>query len=486
METNEQTPKQDRPGYSPYKLGVGVSVVLVLASIFLFLSFFSLWANRQLLDSEQWTKTSTELLERPAVQNALANYMVDQLFSQVDVEGEITQQLPKDWEVLASPATSALRSLTLTGTKRVLELPVTQEAWAAASDIAHRNLIVMLEGGNAAVNTERGTITINAREILQQAANKVGVSGNLISKIPANAGSFEIYQSDDLSTLQTAYKTFKNLTWIFALITVLLYAAAIALATGRRRRAVLWMGASLTVVGLLVMITISLGRGPVVDSLAQTNAVVPAVGEVFDISTELLRHMANSLFFTGLLVLIAATFAGPYRWAIRGRELLAPYLRDQLPIAAGAAVLLFLIVLWIAPVSGFRTSVGIAINVSLAIAGFIALVFITRREFPDAEAYDFSEAGDWIARQWDGARGFVSEKTKDIELPNFAGGPDKTEAITAELPADAPTAELHAAEPGAAAEGDKVDRLERLAKLHASGALTDEEFAAGKGEILGS
>ncbi|MBE2315258.1 SHOCT domain-containing protein [Solirubrobacter sp. CPCC 204708] len=33
--------------------------------------------------------------------------------------------------------------------------------------------------------------------------------------------------------------------------------------------------------------------------------------------------------------------------------------------------------------------------------------------------------------------------------------------------------------------GDQVDRLERLAALHASGVLTDEELAAAKAKLLG-
>ena len=41
--------------------------------------------------------------------------------------------------------------------------------------------------------------------------------------------------------------------------------------------------------------------------------------------------------------------------------------------------------------------------------------------------------------------------------------------------------------PPAAAAGDpRVSEIERLAGLHASGALTDEEFAAEKARILGS
>ena len=33
---------------------------------------------------------------------------------------------------------------------------------------------------------------------------------------------------------------------------------------------------------------------------------------------------------------------------------------------------------------------------------------------------------------------------------------------------------------------DPADEIEHLAQLHASGALTDEEFAAAKGKVLGS
>jgi hypothetical protein len=42
------------------------------------------------------------------------------------------------------------------------------------------------------------------------------------------------------------------------------------------------------------------------------------------------------------------------------------------------------------------------------------------------------------------------------------------------------------AAPAASQEDVSLEQLERLAKLHDSGALTDEEFAAQKAKILGS
>jgi Short C-terminal domain len=45
--------------------------------------------------------------------------------------------------------------------------------------------------------------------------------------------------------------------------------------------------------------------------------------------------------------------------------------------------------------------------------------------------------------------------------------------------------EEYSAEPAASAEPDPIEQLERLAKLHEEGALTDEEFAAQKAKLLG-
>lgn len=42
-----------------------------------------------------------------------------------------------------------------------------------------------------------------------------------------------------------------------------------------------------------------------------------------------------------------------------------------------------------------------------------------------------------------------------------------------------------AAAPAASSEGDVLDQLKQLGELHASGVLTDDEFAAQKAKLLG-
>ncbi len=52
-------------------------------------------------------------------------------------------------------------------------------------------------------------------------------------------------------------------------------------------------------------------------------------------------------------------------------------------------------------------------------------------------------------------------------------------------PAAAPPPAAPAPEAQASAAGDRITQLQELAKLHDSGALTDEEFAKEKARILG-
>jgi hypothetical protein len=62
---------------------------------------------------------------------------------------------------------------------------------------------------------------------------------------------------------------------------------------------------------------------------------------------------------------------------------------------------------------------------------------------------------------------------------------DLVEQLRAAFPGAEITVSSHTPKLSDLTGGDPVERLERLAALHASGALTDEEFAAAKARLLG-
>jgi hypothetical protein len=80
-----ETPSNPRRGRG------GVKALTVLASILGFLAVFSVWAERQLLETDTWTETSTEMLEDEAIKVSVADYLVDQLYANVDVQAELEE-----------------------------------------------------------------------------------------------------------------------------------------------------------------------------------------------------------------------------------------------------------------------------------------------------------------------------------------------------------------------------------------------------------
>src|SRR5215217_3494109 len=79
-------------------------VLIVIAVVLAFLAIFAIWVNRQALNTDNWTQTSSRLLEQPAIRNQIAARLTDEVFRSVDVETAVRDVLPPRAEVLAGPA----------------------------------------------------------------------------------------------------------------------------------------------------------------------------------------------------------------------------------------------------------------------------------------------------------------------------------------------------------------------------------------------
>src|SRR5467141_609861 len=88
-----------------------VPIVLVVATVVWFAAAMSVWVNRQVLNTDNWTKTSSKLLAHQKIDSALGAYLVNQLFTSVDVAAAIRQQLPPQLQGLAGPAAGGLREV---------------------------------------------------------------------------------------------------------------------------------------------------------------------------------------------------------------------------------------------------------------------------------------------------------------------------------------------------------------------------------------
>ena len=120
---------------------------------------------------------------------------------------------------------------------------------------------------------------------------------------------------------------------------LVLYAAAIYLARGRRREVLRNIGWCLIIVGLLILVVRRIVGHYLVDSLVANAAVRPAASDAWQIATGLLKDVGIALVVYGILVVLAACLAGPTRAAVAVRRFLAPVFRQHPAVVFGVVIL---------------------------------------------------------------------------------------------------------------------------------------------------
>ena len=319
-----------------------VAILVVGATVFALVSIHALWANRQFLNTDNWTKTSSELLQREAVRTQVADFLVDQLYAHVNVRGELESALPPQAKALAGPVAGGLRNVADQGINKLLQRPRVQQLWENANRAAHKAFLKTIEGGGKNVSTTGGNVTLNLGQIAASVATSLGL-GNVASKIPPDAAQITVLKSNQLDAVQNGFKALRGITLVVVLLTLLLYVIAVVVAQDRRRQALRMVGWSLIVAGVLSLLVRTFVGQQVVDSLSTTASVRAAVSDTWDVASSLLVQAAQSTIAYGVVVVLGAWLAGPTRAATATRRFLAPFLHDPRWAFGSVAVVVLLL-----------------------------------------------------------------------------------------------------------------------------------------------
>lgn len=479
-----------------------VRLLILLGAILSFLAILSVWIERQVLNTDDWVRTSAELIQDEEVRTAVADYLVDELYANVDMEAELQEILPDELEGLAGPAAGGLRQGAGQATERILRSNTAQKLWEAANRAAHRELVVVLEGGNDRISTEGGVVTLDLGAMLRDLGRQIGLSANLTNRIPADAGRVEVLRSEELKTAQDLARVVKGLALLLCLLALVCFATAVYLSRGQRWVALLLTACALIGAAFLTLILRRIAGDLVLDQLLEDPGVRPAAEAAWDIGTSLLAGIATSVIVLALFLAAAAWLAAPAPSSRQTRAFLAPGLRDHVAyFYAGLAVIAGLYLL-IAPNQSLRSLLMLIVIVAFIAFGIRELRRTTATEFPDAPAWTgLSKLRTSTGSLWrsalDRGRSAIPEREQVAVTPQTAApapeqppappAPDDAPAPAAPL-ASTPPAPVPAPAPAEAAPELDIDqrlaRLERLADLHERGVLTDEELAAEKARLL--
>ena len=215
------------------------------------------------------------------------------------------------------------------------------------------------------------------------ASTEARITTLLGRQVVQNPGQLVVLESSQLDGAQTVVSTLRNLGYVLPVLVLLLYLGAIYLAHGRRRQALIAAGGGILASTLLVLLATRLAGTAVVDSVAGSEAVQPAVQSVWDIITDGLRQRVWFVLVIGLAFVAAGLLAGPGRHALAARRFLAPYLRDQ-PVAVYSVVAV-LFLLWLALTPGIDNLGQVLVILGLAVLAVVGIEVLRRQtaqEFP--------------------------------------------------------------------------------------------------------
>jgi hypothetical protein len=429
---------------------IWVRLILGVATLLAVFAIFAIWANRQLMNPTNWSRTSTALLQKETIRTALSGYLIDQLYANINVPAQLKSGLPTQLRPLAGPLSGALHGVAEQGAERALATPAVQNIWRKANHAADQALVAIVNGGGARVQIQGGTVSLNLRQIVADLAQRLGLPAGIAAKLPPSVANLKVVSSSQLGLVRNMAKALHALAVWLTVLVLALYALAVFLASGYRRRTLMWVGLSLVFSGLLVLVGRKVGQGQLVSAITSDASIEPAANDAYSVATSLLVQVAGAAIIIGVPVVLSAWFAGPARWAVAGRRFLAPHFRERPGLAYWmTAGLLALVFIW-GPIPATRNPWSMLLFTALAFVGTHILRDQIAGEFPDAEAVSIHDSIQGYAH----AMGERVSRARAAMAPAASYGPSK------------------------AAE------IERLAALHDRGAINDEEYAAAKRDLL--
>src|SRR5688572_12828478 len=359
---------------------IGVTALLVVATLLWIGLGFGIWANRQALNTENWVDTSTALLADEDIRTAVGLFIIDRLYQSDQVAERIETVLPPRLAQLAKPAAAGLKEVAQRNAGRVLGTDVALQAWEGANERAHAALIRLVESDVAS-----GEVRLDLGTLFEQMAAATGLPPDAVENLPPTVTSMEIASADRLEAARDALDLFKTIVWVLLVLAVGAFAAAIALSADRRKT-ILAVGGCMMFAGVALLALRRLAGSLVVDSLAEAPNAHAVADDAWDIAVSLLVDIAYGTLLFGFLLVIGAWLAGAGRRATSVRRAAAYPLRERPGVVrAGLGVAILLLVIW-GPVPWTQRLWGIAIFTVIA---FLWLEWIRRRtleEFPNEEA----------------------------------------------------------------------------------------------------
>jgi hypothetical protein len=286
-------------------------VLVILAIVLTSLAVHVGWAETTLLDTEAFVSTLGPLAQDEAVAEALSIRIGDAVVEAAELEASIAEALPAELAFIAGPVTTATGNLVAAVANELILTDAFSAVWHTALRATHGSLMVLLTG-NGALVSEEGTVAIDLDTIAEPVFAAVSDRGlDIVALVGEDftLGRIVLVESDALGSAHAAVQFLDMLGWITVLLAIVAIAAAMLVATDRRRQIAI-LGFGTAIAGVINLVSLRFGRGLTVGGIG--NEVDRSAGTaVWDAVVQDLISSIWALIFLAFVIGLAAWFFGP-------------------------------------------------------------------------------------------------------------------------------------------------------------------------------
>ncbi len=387
-------PRKGRPRLAIFLLVLGI----LLAP----LTTVAIFAKSQINNTDRYIETVEPLASDPAIQEAVEDFIVTQLFKAVDVPQLAADALPAKAQFLAAPLAQGVRTLTANVVQRFLDSPEFVKLWNAANRAAHEKIVSAFTGetttGNKAVMVKNDVVTLNLGPVIAEASKRLGAGDLSIFdkvEIPVASKEFKILDASSLVPIRTGVSFLGTLAWVLPLLMILAFIGAALLARDRRRGTIR-SGVTIAVTAGAIIVLLNIGRTLFANVLAGKSLSSEAATALYSTVLRFVHGSLVAVMAIGLIIAFSAWVSGPAGAAVRLRATLrngisgvrtqaeqsgwkpgpiALFIGEHLAVLRGAVIsVAFLLLLLVG-----RTALGsVALIVIIGLVALGALEFMGR------------------------------------------------------------------------------------------------------------
>ena len=290
---------------------VPFSVLLVVVSLVLTpVAVLTGVLRAEFADTQGFVSTFGPLANRPEVQDAVAARVTDELSTQI-VPGLVSRTLGAlpgsdalvDNPTVTEPLNAGITAIIGGRVHTVVSSPVFGSVWRGGLTVAHAQFVAtMTDSPDAALSIDDNeTLEVNLGPVVSATRERLTTAGvGFASWIPDVEVSIPVASGSQLSHVQTAYRAV-DLLGVWAPVgAVILLAAGVRLSVARRRTVAVFAGAT-TVICLVLVLAVNVGKGLVVTTLAAQMSSDVLARAFYDAATRTIVLVAVLLGVAALL-----------------------------------------------------------------------------------------------------------------------------------------------------------------------------------------